>query len=193
MPARDVTLCFNAQGDALLSRDPFALLVGMLLDQQMPMERAFLGPWRLAERLGSADRLSVAQIASYDPESFIRLVSQPPAVHRFPAAMAGRIQALALHVATDYAGDSEAIWRRVPSGAALFDRILSLPGYGEQKAKILVALLGKQYGVQPRGWREASAPYGDDGSTRSVADVVDLESLKAVRSFKQEAKLTKSR
>ena len=165
----------------------------MLLDQQMPMERAFLGPWRLAERLGSQDRLSVSQIASYDPDSFVRLVSQPPAIHRFPGAMAARIQALAAYIVVEYAGDTEAMWRNVPNGQALVDRLKDLPGYGDQKARILTALLGKQYGVQPKGWRDACSPYGDRGATRSVADVVDLGTLKEVRTFKQEAKLARTR
>jgi len=181
-------LCFDARGDALLARDPFALVTGMLLDQQMPMERAFLGPWKLAERMGTTERLDVARIAAYDPEEFAALVATPPAVHRFPGSMAGRIQALAQHVVTEYAGDTEAIWRSVPSGAALYQRLIALPGYGDQKARILLALLGKQRGVRPRGWREAAGAYGDEGSTRSVADVRDQQSLLAVRSFKQAAK-----
>jgi uncharacterized HhH-GPD family protein len=181
-------LCFDDGGDALLSRDPFALLVGMLLDQQMPMERAFLGPWRLAQRMGTTRRLDVARIAAYDADEFAALVSTPPAVHRFPGAMAGRMQSLARHVVTEYAGDAEAIWRSVPTGAALHHRLLDLPGYGDQKSRILMALLGKQCGVRPRGWREACAPYSETGSYRSVADVVDAASLAEVRRFKQEAK-----
>ena len=183
-----LTLCFDTDGDALLERDPFALVVGMLLDQQMPMERAFLGPWKLAQRMSTPERLDVARIASYDPEQFAALVAQPPAVHRFPGSMAGRIQALARHVVTQYAGDTEAVWRACPSGDALYHRLLDLPGYGDQKARILLALLGKQRGVRPRGWREAAGAYGDEGSTRSVADVTDKQSLAAVRSYKQAAK-----
>lgn len=183
-----LTLCFDARGDALLARDPFALVTGMLLDQQMPMERAFLGPWKLAERMGTPERLDVARIAAYDPEQFAALVAVPPAVHRFPGSMAGRIQALAQHVVAEYAGDTEAIWRSVPTGAALYQRLLALPGYGDQKARILLALLGKQRGVRPRGWREAAGAYGEAGSTRSVADVTGKDSLAAVRSFKQAAK-----
>ena len=184
----ELHLCFDEHGDALLSRDPFALVIGMLLDQQMPMERAFLGPYRLAQRMGTPRRLDVARIAAFDPEAFVALVSTPPAVHRFPGAMAGRIQGVARHVLTGYAGDAEAIWRAVPTGVALHHRLLELPGYGDQKARILVALLGKQCGVRPRGWREASAPYSEPGSHRSVADVVDAESLASVRRFKQDAK-----
>jgi uncharacterized HhH-GPD family protein len=183
-----VRLCFDDRGDALLARDSFALVTGMLLDQQMPMERAFLGPWKLAERMGTTDRLDVARIAAYDPEEFVALVSTPPAVHRFPGSMAARIQGLARHVVVEYAGDTAAIWRRVPSGDALYHRLVDLPGYGDQKARILLALLGKQFGVRPRGWRAAAGAYGEAGSTRSVADVTDVASLAAVRSFKQAAK-----
>jgi len=183
-----LSLCFDAHGDALLARDPFALLVGMLLDQQMPMERAFLGPWKLAERMGTTDRLDVARIATYDPEAFAALAATPPAIHRFPGSMAGRVQALAAHVVDEYACDASAIWRAVPTGHALHQRLLALPGYGDQKSRILVALLGKQFDVRPRGWREACTPYGQDGSRRSVADVTDAASLAAVRQFKQAAK-----
>ena len=186
--ARQVTLCFDEHGDALLSRDPFSLVTGMLLDQQMPMERAFLGPWKLAQRMATPERLDVAAIAAFDPDAFASLVATPPAVHRFPGSMAGRIQGLARHVVTEYAGDTEAIWRAVPSGDALYHRLLALPGYGEQKARILVALLGKQYGVQPRGWRAAAGGYGEAGSHRSVADVTDKEALARVRQYKQERK-----
>ncbi len=188
----NITLCFDVQGDALLSRDPFALVTGMLLDQQMPMERAFLGPWRLAQRMDSTDALPIVQIARYEPSAFAELVSIPPAVHRFPSAMAGRIQGIAQYIVAEYAGDPAALWRSVPSGEALYERLVAVPGYGEQKSKILIALLGKQFGVQPRGWRQACSPYGEPGSTRSVADVVDLESLAAVRRFKQEAKLARA-
>ncbi len=187
-----LSLCFDDQGDALLARDPFALVTGMLLDQQMPMERAFLGPWKLAERMGTTERLDVARIAAYDPEEFAALVATPPAVHRFPGSMAGRIQGVAGHVVSEYAGDAGAIWRSVPSGDALYQRLVAMPGYGDQKSRILVALLGKQFGVRPRGWREAAGAYGDPGSHRSVADVTDKDSLLAVRSFKQQAKAAKA-
>lgn len=190
---RSLSLCFDVRGDALLARDPFALVTGMLLDQQMPMERAFLGPWKLAERMGTTERLDVARIAAYDPEEFAALVSTPPAVHRFPGSMAGRIQGLARHMVVEYAGDTAAIWRSVPSGDALYHRLLDLPGYGDQKARILLALLGKQLGVRPRGWRQAAGAYGEAGSTRSVADVTDAASLAAVRSFKQAAKAAAAR
>ncbi|MBI1376519.1 MAG: Fe-S cluster assembly protein HesB [Frankiales bacterium] len=186
-------LCFDPDGDALLSRDPFALLIGMLLDQQMPMERAFLGPWKLAQRMGTPQRLDVAAIAAYDPEAFAALVATPPAVHRFPGSMAGRIQGVARHVVVEYAGDASAIWRAVPTGQALYERLVAIPGYGDQKSRILLALLGKQLGVRPRGWREAAGAYGEAGSTRSVADVVDSGSLSAVRAFKKEQKAALAR
>jgi uncharacterized HhH-GPD family protein len=172
------------EADELLARDPLALLVGMLLDQQFPMERAFASPWLLAQRLGVTE-LDATAIAAHDPDDFARLMAGPPALHRYPAAMAGRVQAVCAHVATAYGGDAAALWRAAGSGAELLRRIRSLPGFGEQKARILVALLGKQLGVRPPGWREAAGPYGEEGSRRSVADVTDADSLAAVRAAKQ--------
>lgn len=173
--------------DELLARDPFALLVGMLLDQQFPMERAFAGPALIVERLGTTG-LDPAVVAAHDPDDFAALVTGPPAVHRFPGAMAARIQKLAESVVDGYGGDAAAIWATAGSGAELLRRAKALPGFGDQKARILVALLGKQFGVRPDGWREAAGAYGDEDSTRSVADVVDAESLAKVRAFKREAK-----
>jgi uncharacterized HhH-GPD family protein len=173
--------------DALLDRDPFALLAGMLLDQQFPMERAFAGPQKIAERLG-VDQLDPAVIAAQDPEGFAALCATPPAVHRYPGSMAARLQALAATIVADYGGDTASLWTTAGSGAELYARLRALPGFGEAKARIFVALLGKQRGVRPEGWREAAGAYGEEGSHRSVADVVDGESLAAVRSFKQEAK-----
>jgi uncharacterized HhH-GPD family protein len=173
--------------DELLARDPFALIVGMLLDQQFPMERAFAGPALLASRLGVTS-LDPRAVAGHDPDTFVSLVAGPPAVHRYPAAMSGRIQKLASYVVEHHGGDAAAIWRDVDTGAELYRRIRELPGFGEQKSRILVALLGKQLGVRPAGWREAAGPYGEDGSRRSVADVVDEQSLQEVRDFKREAK-----
>jgi uncharacterized HhH-GPD family protein len=183
-----LNLALDSDADALLSRDPFALLTGMLLDQQIPMERAFAGPRVLAERLGTPQRLDPLQIAEYSPEEFAALMAGPPAVHRFPASMAGRVQALAREVATTYDGDAAAVWTGVTTGARLLQRLRALPGFGEQKARIFLALLGKQLGVRPRGWREAAGPYGEEGSRRSVADVVDAVSLAEVRSYKQAMK-----
>ena len=181
-------LALDPDADGLLSRDPFALLVGMLLDQQFPMERAFAGPYVLAQRLGTPDRLDPAEVAGHDPVDFAAIMSKPPAVHRFPGSMAGRVQALADAVATRYGGDAATLWTTAESGRELRDRLQALPGFGEQKAKIFVALLGKQMGVQPPGWQEAAGPYGEDGSRRSVADVVDAGTLAQVRSYKQEQK-----
>ncbi|NED97540.1 Fe-S cluster assembly protein HesB [Phytoactinopolyspora alkaliphila] len=180
-------LAGDPAADALLERDPFALLVGMLLDQQIPMEWAFAGPATIAERLG-VDTLDPVAIAGHEAESFAALMAQKPAVHRFPGSMAGRVQALAAHVAEHWGGDASAIWRDATSGAELLKRVKALPGYGDQKARILVALLGKQFDVRPDGWRQAAGAYGEDGSTRSIADVVDAETLAQVRAFKREAK-----
>lgn len=177
----------DAEADALLSNDPFALLVGMLLDQQMPMERAFAGPHKIAERLGTT-KLDPIAIADLDPEQFAALCAKPPAVHRFPGAMAKRIQALARHIATEYSGDTAALWSGADTGAELLRRLTALPGFGEQKARIFLALLGKQLGVRPEGWREAAGPYGEEGVHRSVADIVDEGSLSLVRAYKQEVK-----
>ena len=179
------------EADALLDRDPFALLVGMLLDQQFPMERAFAAPAGLARRLGVDPvhgRLDPAAVAAHDPEAFAALFAGPPALHRYPGAMAGRTQALAALVVERYGGDAAALWSDAPDGATLLRRVAALPGFGRQKAQIFVALLGKQRGVTPPGWREAAGPYGEDGSSRSVADVVDADSLARVRATKQAAK-----
>jgi uncharacterized HhH-GPD family protein len=173
--------------DALLDRDSLALLVGMLLDQQFPMERAFAGPYLLAQRMG-VDHLNAYDIAEYDPEKFATLFVGPPAIHRFPGAMAARVQALARLLVADYGGSAEAVWKGAKSGAELHSRIATLPGFGQQKARIFVALLGKQRGVRPRGWREAAGAYGEDGSFRSVADVVSPASLQKVRDHKKEMK-----
>ncbi|WP_166874842.1 MULTISPECIES: HhH-GPD-type base excision DNA repair protein [unclassified Salinibacterium] len=172
--------------DALLSSDPFALLLGMLLDQQIPMETAFAGPAKLRDRLGTLDP---AAIAAYDPDAFVEVCRTPPAVHRFPGSMAARIQTLAGVVANDWAGDAAAIWTSGdPDGAEILRRLQALPGFGEQKAKIFLALLGKRFGLDAEGWRATSAPYGEDGSFRSVADIVDGDSLKQVREHKRAMK-----
>jgi uncharacterized HhH-GPD family protein len=178
--------------DAFLAADPLALLIGMLLDQQFPMERAFAGPHLLAQRLGldtdGGARLDASAIADADPEEFAALFVGPPAVHRYPGAMAGRVQALCRLIAEKYDGDASALWTTAKDGRELFARIRALPGFGEQKARIFVALLGKQLGVQPEGWREAAGAYGEEGSTRSVADVTSPESLQQVREYKRAAK-----
>lgn len=172
--------------DELLESNPFALLVGMLLDQQYPMEAAFAGPKKIADRLGGFD---VREIADYDPEKFAELCSKTPAIHRFPGSMAKRVQALAQLLVDRYDGDAAALWTADdPDGAEVLRRLKALPGFGEQKAKIFLALLGKQYGVTPQGWRKAAGDYGKAGSFLSVADVVDAGSLEKVRSYKKQAK-----
>lgn len=173
--------------DDLLARDPFALLVGMLLDQQVPMERAFAGPLRLVQRMG-ADRLDPAEVAGADPEAFAALMAGPPAVHRYHGSMAGRVQALARHVVDHYGGDVTRLWATAATGEELRLRLEQLPGFGPQKARIFTALLGKQLGVTPPGWREAAGEYGDADAHRSVADVRDPESLAAVRETKRALK-----
>lgn len=176
----------DAAADALLSDDPNALLIGMVLDQQVPMEKAFSGPLVIAGRMGG--RLDVAAIAGADPDRFAALVAERPAVHRFPGAMAARIQALCGVLIDSYGGDAAGLWADVPDGAELRRRIAALPGFGPAKSQILVALLGKQYGVTPPGWREAAGPYGAAGSTLSVADIVDEQTLQRVRAAKKAAK-----
>jgi uncharacterized HhH-GPD family protein len=173
--------------DQLLSRDPLALVVGMLLDQQFPMERAFAGPRLLADRLG-VETLSAAELAEYDPDALQRHFQGPPAVHRYPGSMATRTQDLARMLVERYDGRADALWVDVPDGATLLRRIGELPGFGAQKAKIFVALLGKQCGVTPPGWREAAGDYGQEGSRRSVADITDPASLAEVRATKQQLK-----
>ncbi len=180
-----LTIAQNPEADQVLSEDPFALLVGMLLDQQFPMERAFAGPATILARFGT---LEPAALAAADPESFADLCATPPAVHRYGRSMAGRIQQLASVVTDDYAGDAAAIWATAPSGAELVRRLKALPGFGDQKARIFAALLGKQLGVRPEGWEAACGAYAETGSYRSVADVVDPESLQKVRDFKKQAK-----
>jgi uncharacterized HhH-GPD family protein len=182
-------LAQDPDADALLSRDPLALLIGMLLDQQFPMERAFGSPWLLAQRLGRQG-LDAAELAAWDPEEFAKVMAGPPALHRYPGSMAGRVQVLCAYIAREYGGDAAELWRGAASGAELLKRVRALPGFGEQKSRIFVALLGKQLGVRPEGWREAAGPYGEEGSRRSVADVTDPDSLAEVRAFKQAAKRT---
>lgn len=170
--------------DRVLSDDPFALLSGMLLDQQFPMEHAFRGPAKLLDRLGTLDP---ARIAQADPGEFAAIVATPPAVHRFPGSMATRLQALAALVVERYHGDAAAIWRDAATGEELLDRMMELPGFGKQKAQIFVALLAKQLGVRPDGWERVVGDYALEGY-RSVADVVDPDSLQKVRDYKSAMK-----
>ena len=182
-----LTLAQDAAADELLGRDPLALLVGMLLDQQFPMERAFGAPRLLADRLG-VQTLSAADLAAADPEQLVQVFRGPPALHRYPGSMAGRTQELCRLILDRYDGRAENLWADVPDGATLLRRVGELPGFGAQKSKIFVALLGKQYGVTPPGWREAAGDYGLEGSRRSVADITGPQSLLEVRAFKQEQK-----
>lgn len=174
----------DADADRLLSVDPFAVLAGMMLDQQYPMEHAFRGPAKVLERFGT---LEPARIAAADPEEFAALCSTPPAIHRFPGSMATRLQALAALVEEKYDGRTERLWTEATSGKDLLKRVQELPGFGKQKAQIFVALLAKQLGVRPEGWEEAVGDYALEGY-RSVADVVDGDSLQKVRDFKKEKK-----
>jgi uncharacterized HhH-GPD family protein len=179
-------LVSDPAADALLDENPMALLIGMLLDQQVPMETAFAGPKKIADRIGGID---AREIADYDPEKFAALCAQRPAVHRFPGSMAKRIQALAREIVDRYDGDAAALWTAGnPDGAEVLRRLKELPGFGEQKARIFLALLGKQYGVTPTGWRAAAGEYGKAGTHMSVADIVDAGSLERVRSYKKQMK-----
>jgi uncharacterized HhH-GPD family protein len=182
MPLR---LSQDLDADALLDADPLALLLGMALDQQIPMEKAFRGPAVLRERLGHLD---AARIAEQPPEEFAAAMARPPAVHRFPGSMATRLQDLCRHLVEHHGGRAEAVWEDAQDGAELLRRLQALPGFGKQKAQIFLALLGKQRGVRPAGWREAAGTYGDDGALRSVADVVSPETLQQVRAYKQSVK-----
>jgi uncharacterized HhH-GPD family protein len=159
----------------------------MLLDQQFAMERAFAAPRLLANRLG-VDALSAADLGEADPEQLVKLFKGPPALHRYPGSMAARTQEVCRLLVDRYGGRADGLWADVPDGATLLKRVGELPGFGAQKSKIFVALLGKQYGVTPPGWREAAGDYGQEGSRRSVADITGPESLAEVRQFKQEAK-----
>ena len=170
--------------DQVLTDDPFALVLGMMLDQQYPMEHAFRGPAKVLERFGTLDP---SAIATADPEQFAALCSTPPAVHRFPGSMAARMQALAALVVEKYDGDAANLWTGVGSGNELLGRVMELPGFGKQKSQIFVALLAKQLDVRPEGWEAVVGDYALDGH-RSVADVVDADSLQKVRDFKKAKK-----
>jgi len=181
-----IRLSGDTEADALLSKDPLALLIGMVLDQQIPLERAFWAPAELARRLGHP--LNAGEIAAMDPEAFAALFKERPALHRFPGAMAGRVQSVCRIVAEDYGGKAANVWSKLSDGDSLVQRLTGLPGFGKQKARIFAALLGKQLGVQPEGWRTATSPFGEQGSYLSVADIIDPESLAKVRAHKQAMK-----
>jgi uncharacterized HhH-GPD family protein len=176
----------NPEADKLLSKDPLALLIGMVLDQQVPLEWAFAGPAELRRRLGHD--LEAKEIAAMEPETLAAAFSARPALHRYPGSMAARVQELCRVLVDDYGGRAANVWKGAQSGTELLARVRGLPGFGEQKAKIFVALLAKQLGVRPDGWQDASSPFGDPGSHRSVADITDQASLDRVRAYKQELK-----
>lgn len=182
---KNLCIAQDPAADQLLTEEPLALLLGMLLDQQVPMETAFRGPAKLRDRLGHLD---AATIAEADPEEFAAAMSASPAVHRFPGSMGTRIQALCQMLVAEYDGRAAAVWEAAETGQELLKRLRALPGFGEQKARIFLALLGKQLDVRPTGWREAAGPYGDESALRSVADVTSPETLLGVRAFKQAAK-----
>ncbi|MEU4639862.1 HhH-GPD-type base excision DNA repair protein [Micromonospora sp. NPDC023814] len=181
-----LALPIDPEANRLLERSPLALLLGMVLDQQVTMEKAFSSPYVLTQRLGRD--LDAREIADHDPEALVALFAQPPALHRFPKAMAARVQEVCRVLVDRYDGDAARLWSDVADGRELFRRIAELPGFGRQKAQIFLALLGKRFGVTPEGWREAAGGYGDPDAHRSVADVVDTESLRQVRDYKQQMK-----
>jgi uncharacterized HhH-GPD family protein len=176
----------DPQADQLLTEEPLALLIGMVLDQQIPLERAFSSPRDLQERLGG--KLDAATIASMGPARLAAIFAERPALHRFPASNAERVQQLCRLIVENYGGDAAQIWEGATTGAELLRRVKALPGFGDQKAKIFVGLLGKQLGVRPPGWQEVSRPFGDPGTHLSVADITDAESLARVRAHKSQLK-----
>jgi uncharacterized HhH-GPD family protein len=186
MTAMMLSLPVDAEANELLSRNPLALLIGMLLDQQVPLEKAFSSPAELVKRLGHEP--TAAELAEFDPDALAALFSERPALHRFPKAMAARTQDLARLIVDRYDGEPAAVWTGAATGKELVVRLAELPGFGGYKAKIFAALLGKQLGVQPEGWREAAGHFGEEGSHYSVADIVDDSSLAAVRAHKKELK-----
>jgi uncharacterized HhH-GPD family protein len=180
------SLPIPAEANALLDRDPLALLIGMTLDQQIPLEKAFSSPYVLVQRLGHEP--TATELAGFDPAALVEIFATPPALHRFAKAMAGRVQEVCRVIVAAYDGEAAGLWDGVSDGAELLRRVQELPGFGRQKAQIFVALLGKQYGVRPDGWRAAAGGYGEEGSHRSVADIVDGPSLAKVREYKKQMK-----
>lgn len=181
-----LALSQHPDADKLISEDPLALLIGMVLDQQIPLERAFKAPYDLRERLGRD--LDAGDLAAMDPDALSEIFAARPALHRFPAANAKRVQALCQLIVDEYGGKAAAIWETAPDGASLLKRVRALPGFGEQKARIFVGLLGKQLGVRPSGWEKAAGRFGEPGTYLSVADIVDANSLGRVRAYKAQLK-----
>ena len=181
-----ITLPIDEAANEYLTRSPLALLIGMTLDQQIPLEKAFSSPYVLVQRLGHEP--TAHELAGFDPEALVEIFATPPALHRFPKAMAARVQEVCRALDQRYDGDPAGLWAGVADGGELLRRVQGLPGFGRQKAQIFVALLGKQYGVRPEGWREAAGGYGEEGSHRSVADIVDAPSLAKLREYKKQMK-----
>ena len=177
----------NTDADRLLNTDGTAVLIGMLLDQQVPMEWAFTGPATLHARLGHLD---ANKIAAMDQDEFVAVCCTKPAIHRFPASMGRRIHDVCTALVERFDGRGEGLWAGVRSGDELYERLRSLPGYGEEKARIFVAILGKRFDVRPEGWELAAGKFGDD-TPRSVADITDPSSLGKVREWKKAAKAAK--
>jgi uncharacterized HhH-GPD family protein len=182
----DLHLSGDAEADRLLSDDPLALLIGMVLDQQIPLEWAFSGPRRLQDRLERP--LDAADIAAMNPEQLGKVFAERPALHRFPGSNAKRVQALTQIIVDEYDGDASRIWSTAETGDELYRRVKALPGFGEQKSKIFIALLGKQMGITPPGWEEAARPYGQVGTLMSVADITGPDTLAEVRDYKRAKK-----
>jgi uncharacterized HhH-GPD family protein len=178
-----LSLPIDPDANDLLARSPLALLIGMLLDQQVTLEKAFTSPRDLVRRLGHEP--TAAELAGFNPEALVAIFSERPALHRYPRAMAGRVQQLSAVLVDRYAGDAANVWAGAATGAELLARVSGLPGFGPDKARIFVALLGKQYGVRPEGWREAAGHFGGEGTHYSVADITDADSLAEVRAYKQ--------
>ena len=183
---KKLALAGESESDKLLAQDPLALLIGMVLDQQIPLEWAFKGPKMLTERLGS--KLDATALAEMDPETLAKAFSERPALHRYPGSMAKRVQELCRHIVDHYSGRPADVWKKAQTGDQLFRNVRGLPGFGDQKARIFIGLLGKQLGVQPPGWQDAAADFGKPGTYLSVADIVDPDSLARVRAYKQEKK-----
>ena len=181
-----LSLPIDDEANALLNTDPLALLIGMVLDQQIPLERAFAVPYDLVQRLGHD--LDAYELANFDPDELTEIFGRKPALHRFPKAMAARVQEVCRVLVERYDGDAVRLWSEAADGRELLKRVGDLPGFGKQKAQIFVALLGKRYGVQPPGWREAAGGYGEADAHRSVADIVDGDSQRLVREHKSAMK-----
>jgi uncharacterized HhH-GPD family protein len=180
----------DPEADKYLVDDPLALLIGMVLDQQVPLEKAFAGPWVLRQRLGK--ELDAAELAAMDPDKLAALFVERPALHRFPGSMAARVQELCRLLVQDYGGDAATVWTTAASGDELFKRVKALPGFGEHKARIFVALLAKQLGIRPEGWAKAAGAFGEPGALASVADIDSPEALSAVREHKRALKAAKA-